>query len=127
MSTSSTVVDAWKMAIKNRPLQDELIFHSDRGIQYASHEFRRCLKGVPVLQSMSRKGNCWDNAVAESFFKTMKTELVYQRTFKTKEHAYLAIFEYIEVWYNRQRIHSSLDYLTPIEVEKMMMNKKRAA
>jgi putative transposase len=70
MSASSTVVDAWKMAIKNRPLDGELIFHSDRGIQYASNEFRRCLKGLPVLQSMSRKGNCWDNAIAESFFKT---------------------------------------------------------
>lgn len=127
MEAENTTVSALRMAKANRRIGDKLIFHSDQGVQYACSEFRKQLMGLPIIQSMSRKGNCWDNAVAESFFKTMKTELVYQRTFKTKEHAYLAIFEYIEVWYNRQRIHSSLDYLTPIEVEKMMMNKKRAA
>lgn len=84
MCASSTVVDAWKMAVNNRPLTGELIFHSDRGIQYGSHEFRRCFKGLPVLQSMSRKGNCWDNAVAESFFKTLKTEMVYHRKFQSR-------------------------------------------
>ena len=127
MSASSTVVHAWKMAIKNRPLEKELIFHSDRGIQYASHEFRRCFNGLTVLQSMSRKGNCWDNAIAESFFKTLKTEMVYHTKFKTREQAKLEIFDYIEVWYNRKRRHSALDYLTPVQVEKVMMKNKTEA
>lgn len=127
MSAGSTVVHAWKMAIKNRPLERALIFHSDRGIQYASHEFRRCFNGLPVLQSMSRKGNCWDNAIAESFFKTLKTEMVYHRKFKTREQAKLEIFDYIEVWYNRKRRHSALDYLTPVQVEKVMMKNKAEA
>lgn len=128
MSASSTVVDAWKMAIKNRPVERELIFHSDRGIQYASHEFRRCLKGLPVLQSMSRKGNCWDNAIAESFFKTLKVEMVYHSKFQTRAQTKLEIFDYIEVWYNRKRRHSALDYLTPNQVENAMaINKKEAA
>lgn len=127
MSAGSTVVDAWKMAVKNRPLEKELIFHSDRGIQYASHEFRRCLKGLPVLQSMSRKGNCWDNAVAESFFKTLKTEMVYHRKFETRAKAKLEIFEYIEVWYNKKRRHSALDYQTPIQAEMAMQKNKTEA
>lgn len=127
MEAKSTTVSAFRMAKANRGIGDKLIFHSDQGVQYACLEFRQQLMGLPIIQSMSRKGNCWDNAVAESFFKTMKTEMVYQRTFKTKEQAYLAIFEYIEVWYNRKRIHSSLGYLTPLEVEKTIMNKKRAA
>ncbi|WP_443940028.1 IS3 family transposase [Pedobacter sp. MW01-1-1] len=127
MSSSATVVAAWKMAIKNRPIDKEIIFHSDRGIQYASHEFRNCFKGLPVLQSMSRKGNCWDNAVAESFFKTLKTEMVYHRKFETNAQAKLEIFDYIEVWYNRKRRHSSLGYLTPIQVEQMMETKETEA
>ncbi len=127
MSASSTVVDAWKMAVKNRPLERELIFHSDRGIQYASHEFRNCFKGLPVLQSMSRKGNCWDNAIAESFFKTLKTEMVYHRKFETRAQAKLEIFDYIEVWYNRKRRHSALDYQTPIQAERAMMKNKTEA
>lgn len=128
MNARSTVVAAWEMAIKNRPITHGLIFHSDRGIQYASHEFRRCLKGIPVLQSMSRKGNCWDNAVAESFFKTLKTEMVYHRKFETRAQAKLEIFDYIEVWYNRKRRHSALGYITPAQVEeKIRKNKKEAA
>lgn len=127
MSASSTVVHAWKMAIKNRPLEKQLIFHSDRGIQYASHEFRRCFKGLPVLQSMSRKGNCWDNAIAESFFKTLKTEMVYHKKFETRAKAKIEIFDYIEVWYNRKRRHSALDYMTPVQVEKIMMKNKTEA
>nr|WP_131539957.1 IS3 family transposase [Pedobacter nototheniae] len=127
MSAGSTVVDAWKMAIKNRPLKSELIFHSDQGIQYASHEFRRCFKGLPVLQSMSRKGNCWDNAIAESFFKTLKTEMVYHRKFETRAQAKLEIFDYIEVWYNRKRRHSALDYRTPVQVERAMLKNKTEA
>ena len=127
MTAASTIVAAWKMAVRNRPLDGELIFHSDRGIQYASHEFRRCLKGIPVLQSMSRKGNCWDNAIAESFFKTLKTELVYHTKFETKAQAKLEIFDYIEVWYNRKRRHSALDYKTPEQVEQTIDKEKTEA
>ncbi|WP_244154749.1 IS3 family transposase [Pedobacter soli] len=127
MEAKNTTVRAFQMAKANRRIGDKLIFHSDQGVQYACSEFRKQLMGLPIIQSMSRKGNCWDNAVAESFFKTMKTEMVYQRNFKTKKQAYLAVFEYIEIWYNRKRIHSSLGYLTPLEVEETTMNKKRAA
>ena len=127
MNARSAVVNAWKMAIKNRPLEKELIFHSDRGIQDTSHEFRRCFKGLPVLQSMSRKRNCWDNAIAESYFKTLKTELVYHRKFKTRAQAKLELFDYIEVWYNRKRRHSALDYLTPVQAEQVMMKNKTEA
>lgn len=127
MSAGSTVVAAWKMAIKNRPVVGKLIFHSDRGIQYASNEFRKYLKGLPVLQSMSRKGNCWDNAIAESFFKTLKTELIYHRKFETRKQAKLEIFDYIEVWYNIKRRHSALNYLTPVQVEKLMVKNKTEA
>lgn len=76
---------------------------------------------------MSRKANCWDNAVAESFFKTLKVELVYQNNFKTIEQAQLAVFEYIEIWYNRKRLHSSLGYKTPMEVEQEFNKLKNVA
>lgn len=115
------------MAIKNRPVTSQLIFHSDRGIQYACHEFRNCFRGLPILQSMSRKGNCWDNAVAESFFKTLKTEMVYHRKFETRTQAKLEVFDYIEAWYNRKRRHSSLGYMTPVQVEQMMAKTKTEA
>ena len=105
------------MALKNRSIQGQLLFHSDRGVQYACTEFQTQLKGLPVIQSMSRKGNCWDNAVAESFFKTFKSELVNHVEFKTRAEARLATFEYIEVWYNRRRRHSSLYYQTPAQQE----------
>lgn len=96
MEAEATSVAAWRMAIKNRPVTQSLLFLSDRGVQYACQQFRNQLKGKPVLQSMSRKVNCWDNAVAESFFKTMKTELIYHRKFATRQEARLAIFEYNE-------------------------------
>ncbi len=91
-----TSVAAWRMALKNRRIEGELLFHSDRGVQYACTEFREQLKDLPVVQSMSRKGNCWDNAVAESFFKTFKSELVNHTDFPTRAAARLATFEYIE-------------------------------
>lgn len=116
MKASETVIPAWQMALKNRPIERDLIFHSDRGVQYACHAFTKLLKKYPlVLQSMSGKGNCWDNAVAESFFKSLKSELIYQHDFKTREAAKQATFEYIEIWYNRQRRHSSLGYLSPLD------------
>jgi transposase InsO family protein len=116
MKAAETTIPAWKMAVKNRLIGGKLIFHSDRGIQYACREFTNLLKKHPaVLQSMSGKGNCWDNAVAESFFKTLKSEMVYQQGFQSREIAKQAIFEYVEIWYNRQRRHSALGYLSPFE------------
>lgn len=127
MKSSDTILSAWKMAVGNRPLTQTLLFHSDRGVQYADNEFRRILRGHPVVQSMSRKGNCWDNAVAESFFKSLKSEMVYHYRFSTRDRAKMAIFKYIEVWYNRKRIHSALGYLTPCEMEMELMKKIVAA
>ena len=118
LHTNQTIIPAWKMAIGKRKISMGLIFHSDRGIQYASKTFRTFIKSNPlVIQSMSRKRNCWDNAVAESFFKTLKVELIYGDGFKTIEQAKTAVFEYIEIWYNRKRLHSFLGYKTPYEVE----------
>ncbi len=122
-----TSVAAWRMALTNREIQGQLLFHSDRGVQYACGEFRDELKGLPVVQSMSRKGNCWDNAVAESFFKTFKCELVNHVDFQTRAQARLATFEYIEVWYNRQRRHSSLKYQTPAQQESYFYTSQMAA
>nr|WP_111631448.1 IS3 family transposase [Larkinella arboricola] len=116
MKAIETTIAAWQMAVKNRPITRNLIFHSDRGIQYACPAFTQLLKKHPlVLQSMSRKGNCWDNAVAESFFKSLKSELVYHQDFQTRAEAKQSVFEYIEIWYNRQRRHSGLGYLSPFE------------
>lgn len=112
MEAKQTTVPAFRMAAGNRPVTHSLLFHSDRGVQYACSAFREQLEGIPVLQGMSRKGNCWDNAVAESFFNTLKTEMVYHHRFATRQEARLAIFEYIEVFYNRERRHSALGYLT---------------
>ena len=119
LTAKETVIAAWKMATLNRPLHDKLLFHSDRGVQYACHEFRAILANCKqVTQSMSRKGDCWDNAVAESFFKIIKSEMVYHNRFRSKAQARLEIFEFIEIWYNRKRRHSSLGYLTPVEFEQ---------
>lgn len=116
MTTSNTVIPAWRMAIKNRPLKGELIFHSDRGVQYAAHAFRKELgKSKTIIQSMSRRANCWDNAVAENFFKILKSELIYQTNYQSILQAKIEVFEFIEVWYNRRRIHSYLGYQTPEE------------
>jgi len=121
--TKETIIPAWKMAISKRKINQKLIFHSDRGIQYASHKFRNILSlNKHVYQSMSRKGNCWDNAVAESFFKSLKSELIYHEEYKTIEHAEQEVFEYMEVWYNRKRLHSALGYKTPIEIENEFNN-----
>ena len=106
------------MALEVRRPQPGLIHHSDRGVQYACDEHRNALRSVGAVASMSRKGNCWDNAVAESFFSTLKVELVHDKCFVTADQARAAIFEYIEVFYNRQRLHSTLGYKTPAEYEK---------
>jgi transposase InsO family protein len=104
-----TTIPAWRMAVRNRHIVQKLIFHSDRGIQYACHEFKNLLESYKLVErSMSRKGDCWDNAVAESFFKTLKVEHVYQTSFRTFKEAELSVFEYIEAWYNINRIHTTI-------------------
>ncbi len=118
------VIDSLNMAVTHRNPDDGLIFHSDRGTQYACDDFRTALKGYEMIQSMSRKGNCWDNACAESFFATLKTEEVYRRKYKTREEARSYIFEYIAVFYNRKRQHYFLDCLNPVEYEINMLKLK---
>ena len=119
LSAGETVIPAWVMATKNRPVTQKLIFHSDRGTQYACNEFTKILKANnQIIQSMSRKGNCWDNAVAESFFKTIKVEWIYNQNFINQEQAQLSIFEWIESWYNRRRRHSAIGYQTIEEFER---------
>jgi transposase InsO family protein len=124
MKAKQTTIAAFKMAAMNRPIQQQsLIFHSDRGIQYACEEFTALLKSYPgVIRSMSRKGNCWDNAVAESFFKTLKTELIYHQKYQTKLQAELSIFEYIETFYNIKRRHIQLKNLTITEYQQLFYN-----
>ncbi|EIA08614.1 integrase, catalytic region [Flavobacterium frigoris PS1] len=127
MSTEETTLGAWKMAVKNRNIEEGLIFHSDGGVQYASKKFVNVLDSYKkITRSMSRKGNCWDNAVAESFFKSLKTELIYGSKLISKEQMKLEIFEYIEIWYNRKRRHSALNYAT-IEEFNNQINYKNVA
>lgn len=95
-----------------------LMFHSDRGSQYASADYQRVLQDADIQSSMSRRANCWDNAVAESFFGTLKTELVHPRIFSDRAEAKTVIAEWIEVFYNRQRIHSTIDFLSPVQFEE---------
>lgn len=120
--TSQFVVDAVRNAIKNRRPPEGLILHSDRGVQYASRKYQMLLMDNKILCSMSRKGNCWDNAPAESFFSTLKQELVGGRIYRSREEASLAIFEYIEVYYNRKRMHSKINYMTPENYEKVSLS-----
>ncbi len=116
--TKQLCIDALKQAIgRQRPLKG-LIHHSDRGVQYTSKEYQKVLNSNGFKASMSRKGNCYDNACMESFFGTLKTELIYLTRFKTRAEARLAIFEYIEVFYNGIRLHSKLGYKSPVEFEK---------
>jgi transposase InsO family protein len=117
----SLVNDALDMAIKRRKPKNGLIWHTDRGSQYASTAHKELLQKNGIIQSMSRKGNCWDNAVAESFFHSLKTELTNHEEFETKAQANEKIFEYIEIFYNRQRMHSSNNYLSPVEFEEKML------
>ena len=112
-------LDALKMALQDRQPPQGLLHHSDRGSQYASHDYQQLLAVHGIQSSMSRKGNCWDNAVAESFFATLKIELVYQSQWSTRTQARSELFEYIELFYNRQRRHSALGYLCPNEFERL--------
>ena len=112
LGASGTVLPAIRMAYRNRPFTGGMIFHSDRGVQYACKQTVNLLKHFKAAQSMSKKGDCWDNAVAESFFKTFKSELIYGTRLKTKEQTRLEVLEYIESWYNHKRRFSALDNLT---------------
>jgi len=120
---TEVVLTALNRAVKSRGLQPGVMIHSDRGSQYASDAFREALRGYGFVQSMSRKGNCWDNAVAESFFRIYKTEFAYHRKFKDLTDVWRKSFEYIECYYNRKRIHGSLNYLTPVEFENQFYRK----
>lgn len=116
------IINALSMALGRQVIaaSEKLLSHSDRGSQYASELYRGILLEKNITASMSRRGNCYDNAFAESFFATLKKELIYRKKHRSKEEAKKAIFEYIEVWYNRQRIHSSIGYMTPVQFEESL-------
>ena len=117
-ATTRLTLAALHSAVQKRRPTAGLLHHSDRGCQYTSAEYRQRLQALGVTVSMSRTGNCWDNAVAESFFATLKNELVHRRRWRSVLELRTALFEYIEVFYNRRRLHSSLDYRTPAAVEQ---------
>ena len=120
LMTERLIIDALDMAILSRRPTGPLIHHSDQGSQYKSHTFRAKLKEHNIQMSMSRKGNCWDNAVVESFFKSLKYELQNDARFSSREEARTQLFEYIEVFYNRKRLHSTLGYLSPTQYESRL-------
>ncbi len=111
------VCDVLTMALYRRNFPRNVLFHSDRDSQYCSHEYQQLLKKYNFICSMSRKGNCWDNAVAESFFHTLKTELIYSVKYETREIAKQSIFQYIETYYNRVRRHSTIGSMAPMAFE----------
>jgi transposase InsO family protein len=121
------VTDALSMAFANRAPETGVIFHSDRGCQYTSGDFAELARVNGVVLSVGRKGECWDNAVAESFFATVKRELIERRAWPTKAGLRRALFEYIEGWYNTRRLHSSLGYLSPTQYEAVHHNAARQA
>jgi putative transposase len=116
---TTLVLTAWKMALRHRQPPAGLIFHSDRGVQYASGQYRSALEVAQAIASMSRKAHCYDNAVMEAFWSTLKLELIYRQEggFATHQEARAALFDYIEVFYNRQRLHSALSYQSPVAFE----------
>ena len=116
----SLVVNALNMALLQREIGAKLLLHSDRGSQYASENFQQLLNRHGIQCSMSRKGDCWDNAAMESFFHTLKTECVYHERYQTRDEAKKSVFDYIEVFYNRQRKHSTLGYKSPEQYEGLM-------
>lgn len=129
LTTKNTIIPAWKMAVNRNQITKKLIFHTDRCSQYASGQFTDLIKSYKGLikQSMSRKGNCWDNAVAESFFKSLKVEWIYKYQYQTRSNAKLSVFKWIETWYNRKRLHSALGLKSIEEFETDMYNQKLAA
>lgn len=123
---SELVCDALRMAVDNRRPGPGLIFHSDRGTQYTATEFTTLLSANNIRQSFSRPRQCWDNAVAESWFATLKLELIDRQSWATRAQVRLAVFEFVEVFYNRQRLHSSLGYISPAEYERQLHHRKAA-
>ena len=118
---AALVCDALTMAYQQRHPDAGLIMHTDRGSQYASKQYRRLLKAYVMIASMSRKANCWDNSVVESFFKTLKVERVYRQTYATRDHARIDIVNWIEGFYNRYRLHSSNGFQSPVDAEASLM------
>jgi len=118
---TALVTDALKMALMRRKVRSPLLLHSDQGSQYAAADYREMLASNDIECSMSRKGNCWDNAVAESFFHTLKTELVHHEDYRSRAEAKASIFEYIEVFYNRQRRHSTIRQMAPLAFEAAIL------
>ena len=116
--SAATSSQALRQAIARRNPREGLILHSDRGSQYASEDYQAALQAAGITCSMSRRANCWDNAVAESFFGTLKTEFIYTQTFSTREIAKTSIAQWIEVFYNRQRLHSTIGYVSPVQFEE---------
>ena len=127
MTAEQTTLSALRMAFENRQPYAPLLFHSDRGSQYTCKAYQDLLKEFKIHPSMSRKGDCYDNAVVESFFHTLKVELMYGRKFSTRKEAELAIFDYIEVFYNRQRLHSTLNYKSPFMFEAEYLKMKNVS
>ena len=119
--TDDLVIHALKKAVRSRSPLPGMIVHSDRGSQYCSNDFKELIKKNQCVQSMSSTNNCYDNAVTESFFHTLKTELVYHETYETRDQARKSIFNYIEMFYNRKRIHSTLGGVSPYQFEQMRM------
>lgn len=117
------VLEALRRAVWRRNPGKGVMIHSDRGVQYCCGQFKESIKYYGFVQSMSRKGNCWDNAVAESFWRTLKTELIYRIAFIDKKHAERVLFDYIEIFYNRKRLHSTLGYLSPADFEALNIRK----
>lgn len=122
--TSALTQAALLQAIAMRHLTPGLICHSDRGVQYSANGYRNILTAQHMLQSMSRKGNCWDNAPMESFYRSLKVEEVYLSHYLTREQAELAIFDFIHIFYNRQRLHEALNYQTPEEFEQALLKQQ---
>jgi|TARA_B100000315_G_C14510587_1_gene556744 transposase InsO family protein len=121
-----TVLTALSGAVWQRRPEPGLMIHSDRGIQYCCDGFRQAIDRHQFVQSMSRKGNCWDNAVTESFFRSLKTEWLYHVDLKDLDHAQRELFEYIELFYNNQRLHATLDYVSPADFEAQQQHQKEA-
>lgn len=126
MEAKDTTIAAFRQAVARRRPKAGLVFHSDRGKQYCAQAFKDLLTEYNIEQSMSRKGNCWDNAPAESFFKSLKYEARMPARFASYSQARRVLFDYIECWYNRNRLHSGLGYRTPKEVEEQLTQKNAA-
>ncbi|MDZ7720017.1 MAG: IS3 family transposase [Balneolaceae bacterium] len=126
MSARQTSMAAFKQAVVRRKPKKDMLYHSDQGVQYACEDFTKMLSKYSITQSMSRKGNCWDNAPAESFFKTLKYELDMPDRYESYQQARTAIFEFIEIWYNRKRLHSALNYQSPVQAEQKLKHKQAA-